>query len=183
MAGKKGTSEKTVTGKGDGNGDPTTVQGGQDGAAEVDLTGDGAPAQVGEPGSLEEQMAMLQAQVADGQALAQQQAEMIKKLAGPKGLVSAREPHKLIVDPPTQAELAEKELRRYVKKGGVSVDPETKIKTTIPAGFRKGIDAEGMERAQKLLAFLEEETGVKRNKKAPGWDMSILDDKHVRTLV
>lgn len=126
----------------------------------------------------------VEAQLADLAATVALQAKEIGVLKGPKGIPSATQPFKLEEQPPTQRELAEKELRKYVKRGGWTRDLHTNKQIKVEPGFRKGVTADKIERAKKLIDFLNKGEGAKkRDPRKPGWDLTILDENHKRTLV
>ncbi len=128
----------------------------------------------------------IEAQLADLQATVALQAKLIGDLKQPKGLQSALQPFKLEEEPPTQRELAEKELRKYVKQGGWTRDRRTDKMVQLKPGYRKGLGADKVERANKLIKFLNEnapEGAKKRDPKKPEWDLSILNEAHKRTEV
>lgn len=140
--------------------------------------GDGTP-EAGEPN-----VSSLEAQMADMRATLSQQATIINKLTSPKGIQSAKEPFKLDEQPATQRELAEKELRKYVKVGGHAKDLVDGKMVKVEPGYRKGVTSENKDRAKVLIKFLNEKAGkdgLKRNPNKPQWDLAILGADHKRT--
>ncbi len=149
-------------------------------------TGEGTPSDAAPEDAGDPNVSSLKAQLADVRATLVQQAKIINQLTSPKGIQSAREPFKLEEQPATPRELAEKELRKYVKFGGrVKNLVDGKMKNVEP-GYRKGVTPENRERAKVLIELLNEKAGkggMKRNANKPQWDLAILDANHKRTLV